>query len=176
MLNKKVILTAFSLGAAGFGLWHCLEQYRKEVDTLRIRVEQLENSRIKFDMYQKLYVALMKEYAKKQQGEYHSYIADRLKQKEINSIILYGCGPVGKLFYDVMKDESVDIRAFIDNAPREKDYQGIPVYELEHTEDLKKADCILVTPVYLYGNILNDLYASGRDEKILPVTSFVQMV
>lgn len=173
---KNNILNTFLLGIIGFVSWYYLRSFKKETDSKYVRLLSLEKNNTKLDLYQKLYVALMREYTDKKIDEYHSYITEKFKKKHIESVILYGCGPIGKLFFDIINDEPIKVTAFVDKTPREKDYHGIPVYEYDHLNDVEKADCIIVTPVYLYDLITDELYASGRDEEILPLTSFVNII
>lgn len=50
-----------------------------------------------------------------------------------NQIIIYGCGNSGTVLYERMKQEGIEIIAFIDNGKSiyGKEYQGIPIYTNE---------------------------------------------
>ncbi len=167
----------FSLIAAiGTLLYKHDKDNKNALNNLKSRIVDLETTRNKLDSYQKLYVALLREYSNLNKGGYQSYIIDNLRKLGFSSITVYGCGPVGKLFVDVIGHESVKVSAFIDKDPRESDYNGIPVYSINDIERVAKTDCIIVTPVYIWGTILDELFALGRKEEIMPLTKIVRTI
>ncbi len=149
---------------------------KEAIADLKRRIDILERDRNKLDSYQKVYVSLLRQYSEMNGRDYVSYIAENIMKRGWSTIIVYGCGQVGKLLADLLPEETVKIQAFIDKAPRENEYKGIPIYSIKNADNLKKCDCIIVTPVYMFGTILDDLYAAGRNEEIIRITDIIQTI
>ncbi|MBY0009995.1 DUF1796 family putative cysteine peptidase [Paenibacillus typhae] len=72
-----------------------------------------------------------------------------------SSIVVYGAGDIGKVFYDKAKDFT-NIKCFIDKNPCEKEYRNVPIIKL--TDYISEPDTtIVVIPTYAYTEICNDL-------------------
>ena len=175
-MSKRKAIACTALLVAGTMVHKYYKDKKEAIADLRRRVDVLERDRNKLDSYQKVYVSLLRQYSEMDGRDYVSYIAENIKSRGWSTIIVYGCGPVGKLFADVLPQETVKIQAFIDKAPRENEYKGIPVYSIKNSDNLKRCDCIIVTPVYMFRNILDDLYAAGRNEEIIRITDIIQTV
>ncbi len=174
-MNKKISMR-LPIIAAMVVLGYELKKEKEKNNKLTLRISNLEKKAGKLDRFQKIYVALLREYSDAGSEGYSTRIYEKIASNEIKTIAIYGCGPMGKLFADLLINSPIKIHAYIDKNIRELEYRGIPVCSLETVTEMEPVDCIIVMPVYEYNSILADLYARGRDEEITPVTSFIQTI
>ncbi|MCF7758358.1 papain-like cysteine peptidase [Paenibacillus xylanexedens] len=72
-----------------------------------------------------------------------------------SSIVIYGAGDIGKVFYDKVKGFT-NIKCFIDKSPCDKEYMNIPIVKLKNYK-AESNTTIIVIPTYAYTEICNDL-------------------
>ncbi len=97
-----------------------------------------------------------------------------------SSIAIYGLGGVyglGRLFFDDIKNSDINIKYFIDKNLHSKypeGYSGIPVISLDSLPEQEPVDVIVVTPVFYYNEIVNDLMGLKISlDKIISITDVV---
>ncbi len=86
-----------------------------------------------------------------------------LINKNINKIYIYGLGNIGKMAYDDIVTEQVEVKSFVDKKYKKyvDGYKGIQVIGIEKLGELDEDTYILVTPEYYFNDILNDLREGG---------------
>ncbi len=78
---------------------------------------------------------------------------------DIQSIAVYGMGTLGEMFYEDIKKTDVSVKYFIDKNAEEL-YCGmdnLPVVGLTDIKEQEKVDAVIVTPVFDYDSIVEDL-------------------
>lgn len=75
-----------------------------------------------------------------------------------NSIAIYGASDIGELLYRDLEKSNARVEYFIDKNAK-KLMSDIPVYEL--SEELPSVDIVIITPIYYYSEILNELNKYG---------------
>lgn len=75
-----------------------------------------------------------------------------------NSVAIYGFGELGKRLYEELKDSKTDVKYVIDKNISASDYD-IGIFSLD--EELESVDIVVVTSVFDYDNIKNDLQDKG---------------
>lgn len=85
-------------------------------------------------------------------------------QNGIDSIAIYGMRGLGETLYNDLKDSNVRIKCFIDNnAPNLIcPYADVEVYSPEET--IEDVDAIVVTPIYEYNAIRDNLVSAGHTQ------------
>lgn len=94
---------------------------------------------------------------------------------KINSIAIYGMGSLGELFYQEIKNSDIKVSYFIDKNADELYYgaDDIKVTDIEGILDQEEVDAIIVTPVYDYEDISNELFLIGVDVDIISLEDIV---
>ena len=82
-----------------------------------------------------------------------------LKKKKYNSIAIYGTSYIGERLFDELRDSDIIVKYGIDKVKKGK-WCGITVFTPE--ENLPSVDAILVTAIYSYNEIVNDLGGKVR--------------
>ena len=79
-------------------------------------------------------------------------------------IAVYGVRGFGELFYKHIKKSSIEIACFVDrdHASYPEGVDGIPVYSIKELSKLY-FDAVVVTPVFYFNDILNNLADNGVD-------------
>lgn len=93
-----------------------------------------------------------------------------LKNCHIHTAAIYGMGDMGKILYEELKDSGIEVAYGIDKNKSVSGIDGLPVISLSET--LPRADLIIVTPVYFYVGIKQEL------KKItdIPVVSLEELI
>jgi len=104
-------------------------------------------------MYYKLLNQWMKNKAQNKK------ITDYLMDNGIKTIAIYGMGEVGQLLYEELKGEQVQVLYFIESAGGNsiEDRYGKRVIGVKEINLQEKADAIIITPIYNFENIYNDI-------------------
>lgn len=94
-------------------------------------------------------------------------------ENDIKTIAIYGMGTLGELFFEDIKNTNVKVRYFIDKNVDELYYglDGISVVGIDDIENQKTVDAIIVTPVFDYESILEDL--QNIDTKIISLEDII---
>ncbi|MCR5765897.1 MAG: glycosyltransferase [Treponema sp.] len=93
---------------------------------------------------------------------YGSSVAENLKKKSVNSVIIFGAGKHGSILFNDLKTSDIKVLGWLDNNPRSSDFLGYPVYTpLEFSKKNIKADGIIITPYLDYDEIAEDLSRIG---------------
>lgn len=103
-------------------------------------------------------------------------LSDKLIEKGVFDIAIYGIHELGKLVYKDIKGSQIQVNYFIDKRASEypKGYQGVPVVRLEQLLEGDIKGFILVTPEFYFHDILQDLIKKGIPlEKIITIAMLV---
>lgn len=95
---------------------------------------------------------------------------------EYKTIAIYGMGTMGELFYDELKNSSdVKVAYFIDKNAEDLYYglDDLPVVGLDDISSQKKVDAVIVTPIYDFDKIEEDLENSGVDVDIISLEDII---
>lgn len=94
-------------------------------------------------------------------------------ENDIKTIAIYGMGTLGELFFEDIKNTNVKVRYFIDKNVDELYYglDGISVVGIDDIENQKTVDAIIITPVFDYESILEDL--QNIDTKIISLEDVI---
>lgn len=90
-------------------------------------------------------------------------------------IYIYGCGDIGKRYYEIIKNYA-DVIAFIDQSPQNNlyKYEDIDVISLNEFNNNIKFDYIVITLEDLYQAINDDLIGIGIDaDKIKSIDEII---
>lgn len=141
IIMKKLFLVFFAIGAACLG---GAVAYTK-------KIKELENNQQLVRKNDKIIQVLDEFLTIKQMGKnLNSYFKDNNYTK----IAIYGMGHLGKRLYDELKAEDMNIAYLIDKKA-EDIKEEIPVFI--PGQELPDADVVIVTPVFYFHSIENEL-------------------
>lgn len=106
------------------------------------------------------------------------YIYNYLKENNLKSVSIYGIGEVAKILLEELRGYDVEIDSFICkslNIDESKLYENIPVIRIENVSEIK-SDAILVTPIYDFENIKDEMINYGCKSKIINLESIVSTI
>ncbi|WP_052212457.1 glycoside hydrolase family 99-like domain-containing protein [Anaerovibrio lipolyticus] len=95
---------------------------------------------------------------------------DYLKKQGYSSVAVYGYGMLGKHLVYQLQQEGFNVRYVIDRQV-EKNTDGVPLYSLN--KNLPLVDAIIVTVLYDYDSIMNDI-KRVLDVDVLPVDKLLE--
>lgn len=102
-------------------------------------------------------------------------IVDFFKRNDIKTIAVYGFGELGSRFYEEIRESEIKVEYFIDKNAA-KTYLGIdniPVVNLKEVLSQKNVDAIVVTPVFDYMSIEEDIERNGIKHKIISLEDII---
>ncbi|MCY6959576.1 hypothetical protein [Clostridium brassicae] len=100
-------------------------------------------------------------------------IEDYFLKNKIKTIAVYGAGNLGELLYDELKNSNkVYTKYLIDQGNVNKKNYQIPIIKLEQLSNMEEVDCIVVTPIYAYDQIKENLSKLGLN-KIMCIDDIV---
>lgn len=67
-----------------------------------------------------------------------------------NEVIIYGCGAVGKILAQILTDNNIKTKYFLDQFTQAQNYKGIPIYRLRKN---KTNTLVIITTVERHNNI-----------------------
>lgn len=81
------------------------------------------------------------------------------EDNDIKSVAIYGMGTLGELFYEEIKDSNVKVGYFIDKNSDILCYgmDEVPITSIEDISEQEEVDAIIVTPVFDFDAIQEDL-------------------
>lgn len=89
-------------------------------------------------------------------------LEDYFLKNQINTIAIYGAGNLGELLYDELKNSNkIHIKYFIDQSNINGNLYKIPIINLEQIHNVEEIDFIIVTPIYAYDEIRENLNKLG---------------
>lgn len=94
----------------------------------------------------------------------HVDMSQYFQDHAIKKIAIYGRGSLGNLFYDEIKDKNCEIVCFIDKNAGNIYFDGddnIPVVGINEKDIIQQAEVIVVTPVFDYDEITENLFNKG---------------
>lgn len=103
-------------------------------------------------------------------------IGEYFKENNYKTIAIYGMGTMGELFYDELKNSSnVKVAYFIDKNAEDLYYgiDDLPVVGLDDISSQEKVDAIVVTPIYDFDKIEEDLEDIGIDADIISLEDII---
>lgn len=102
-------------------------------------------------------------------------VSDTLQDRGIHSIAIYGMGNLGRLLYEDLLHNGIEIRYFIDQQAEESLFGNGQIRIIRNTEIPKQemVDAIIVTPVHVYESICEQLHDIKVD---IPVISLQDII
>lgn len=102
-------------------------------------------------------------------------VEEYFSQNNIKSIVIYGMGTLGELFYEEVKGTNVSVKAFIDRNADEIYYglDNLPIVNLEKLDEIEDVDAIIVTPVFDFEDINKELEDNGNLQKIISLEDII---
>ena len=82
-----------------------------------------------------------------------------LKDNRIFNIAIYGCGVLGKVLYNELKDTDIHVECFIDKKYENYSFD-VPVIGLDSIPEI---DVIIVSVINYYDDIVEDLLKHGQN-------------
>ncbi len=106
-------------------------------------------------------------------GTINNTLVDFFDRNHYKKVAVYGMSELGLLFIDLLlKNEIIPVCIIDKNSSRYEAYKGIPVIGPYQIDD--SYDCIIVTVMHLYNNVLETLMAQGVDlDKVISLGSVV---
>lgn len=101
----------------------------------------------------------------------NKYVGDYFKENAYKTIAIYGMGTMAELFYNELKNSNSEVKVlyFVDKNAEELYYglDDISVVGLEDVSSQEEVDAIIVTPIYDFDNINEDLEKLGVNADII---------
>lgn len=105
----------------------------------------------------------------------HIEIVEYFKENDIKNIAIYGMGELGNRLYEELRTSDINIAYFIDKNAAEI-YSGaddIPVVGLDEISQRDDVDAIIVTPIYDFDKIEEELINQGIDLDIISLEDII---
>ncbi|MDK2932816.1 MAG: hypothetical protein PWP27_626 [Clostridiales bacterium] len=102
-------------------------------------------------------------------------ISSYLKNKNINSIAIYGMGELGIALYEELKDTDIRIIYLVDKNANHI-YYGVNESHLINVDEVsaqEEVDAIIVTPIYDYDKIKETLVNGGVKTNIISLENII---
>lgn len=131
----------------------------------------LKNSNVFENRFRSYYHLLNKWLKVKIEGR---QIIDYLETNNINALAIYGFGELGMRLYEELTKTRVDV-AFIVNKSVTSgcQFEGIKVVDIPDVSLQGRVDAIIVTPVYDFQYIFNDLIKAGVKDRIISLEEII---
>lgn len=100
-------------------------------------------------------------------------ISNFLREHDINTVAIYGIGEIGQRLYDELNQDQLNISYFIDAAGERKTAEGVDVISLKEIPLQEQVDAIIVTPVYDFESIYDNLLNKNVDTVILSLEGII---
>lgn len=102
-------------------------------------------------------------------------IREYFEKNKYRKVVIYGKGLLGELLYDeISKAKELEVICFVDKQSSGESQYGdeIPTIMMEELKD-KEYDIIVVTPVFAYSEIKQELQEIKRDSQIVSLQDVV---
>lgn len=97
-----------------------------------------------------------------------------LREHHYKKIAIYGMGTLGEIFYEEIKNSDIEIVYMIDkNAEDAAQKDGIAVIRTEAIGEQAEADVIVITPVFDFSAICEDLEHCGVECDLISLEDIV---
>lgn len=102
-------------------------------------------------------------------------IADVLIKMGYRNIAVYGKGSLGRLLSEGIRGSDVKITCWIEKDTEEQyeDADGIKVISIHDIKECQSADAVIVTPVFDYAEIKDELEQNDCDAEILSLEDII---
>lgn len=102
-------------------------------------------------------------------------VGEYFKENNYKTIAIYGMGTMAELFYEEVKKADVKVAYFIDKNSEELYYglDDISVIGLSDISSQEKVDAIIVTPIYDFDKIEEDLNDKGAECDIVSLEDVI---
>lgn len=104
-------------------------------------------------------------------------VGDYFKENNYKTIAIYGMGTMAEIFYDELKESNPNVKvAYFIDKNADKLYYGlddIPVVSLDKIEEQEEVEAIIVTPVYDFNKISDDLAELELPTEIISLEDIV---
>ncbi len=90
---------------------------------------------------------------------------DLIKKMNLKNIAIYGCGEMGTRLYESLSGTDIQVKFFIDKTAGDvpMNIDDMAVYGIDDGEYLKEIDAIIVTPVFQFEEIVDELQKVNSD-------------
>lgn len=159
-MNKKKILQIFlKLAAVTGGIAYILYADSKVIN----------NERRKSNRYASYYELVYKWLVNKNNGK---KIEEYFKKNGYNKIAIYGAGTLGELLYHDLENCNIEVKGFMDKNTS-VGIDNVKTYQIEEMRENKEVDCIVVTPIFCFCDIEDELREKGIINKIVSLEEIV---
>lgn len=102
-------------------------------------------------------------------------VSNYLKTQEIESVVIYGCGDIGKrVIEELLKDNSIEVIALDKNASIvDAPVKVINPFEETETKDWKNMEMAIITSEYYFDIVYTDLRKLGYEKIIVPFSDIL---
>lgn len=101
-------------------------------------------------------------------------LGETLEGMGVKNIAIYGKGTLGDEVQDDLEHSNVHIECYIDKFAKEDTHNGLPVFSFSTLGEMESVDLILVTPIHAFHSVMRDLYAEGRDERVISLKELIK--
>ena len=91
-----------------------------------------------------------------------------MQANDLNNVMIYGAGDVGKRLAVELKNNSICIEGFVDQFSSCKEVDGLKIYRPDDV-NIKECGCIIVTPVHVFSSIKSEFESSGYQGIIVSI-------
>lgn len=156
---KKIIKLVLALVL----IYGCFKLIRKSIKTVAEGLEhELNIYKTNFFIY-KEWTQIQKEGKK---------VTDYLNKNNINSIAIYGAGTFADMLLDEVKDTDIEVKYMLDTYDN-KPHKGFEVISPKDINQYPEVDGIIITPVFDYLNIVQELEKHKKDLNIISLENLL---
>ncbi|MBO5468256.1 MAG: glycosyltransferase [Lachnospiraceae bacterium] len=123
---------------------------------------------------QLMYDSLVEMWQEKDDKRLFDYLIDNGMQK----IAIYGMGTMGELLYQKLKNTDIKIECFVDRFAGNyvQGFEDIPVIYPQRILDMVTATVMIVTPIHVFEDIIDDLHTKGYTGTIISLKTVIEQM
>ena len=105
-------------------------------------------------------------------------IVTYLRKCGYRNIAIYGIGELGRLLYEEVKNSELNLKFFIDKNKinKEQRMNDVLIVNIEEIKQQPKVDAIIVTPIYDFEAIANQLREAGVNTTLVSLEELVDLI
>lgn len=160
-VTKSIIKVGIFLGAVGGAVFHSRKVVKKETDMKK--------------RYCQYYELTNKWLINKNEGK---DLKNFMKENNYNTVAIYGRGTLGELCYEEVKRTGTKIAYFIDKNAEElySRLNELPVITTDKIKEQENVDAVIITPVYNFDEIKENLADVYDEEKIISLEDVIYSI